>query len=96
MPTNYLGSLEQQQKAAAWSNATSTGHWSVKIDCDGRIIRWEEYGMLSDSGWQMDHVVPRILGGTDALSNLRARHWRGNSIAGGHLGALRNVVRKTG
>src|SRR5262245_48999343 len=96
MTANYLGSLEQQQKAAAWSNATPTAHWSVKIDCDGRIIRWEEYGMLSEAGWQIDHIVPRASGGTDAFFNLRARHWLGNSTAGDHLSALRNVGRKAG
>jgi len=59
-----------------------------------RIIRWEEYSIRSDAGWEIDHIVPRAIGGSDILSNLRARHWLGYSTAGGLLSALRNALGK--
>ncbi|HZT51902.1 MAG TPA: HNH endonuclease signature motif containing protein [Stellaceae bacterium] len=58
------------------------------IDCDNRIIRFTEYGRYTAFGWQVDHIRPVALGGIDAMTNLRPRHWQGNSFAGGLLGGL--------
>jgi hypothetical protein len=55
-------------------------------DCDGRLIFLSDYGKNTAHGWHVDHKVPIALGGTDAPSNLRARHWLGNCRAGGLLG----------
>jgi hypothetical protein len=80
---------EEQKKRAAWDAAKAVfGSSEIRIDCDGRSINWSEYGRYSEYGWQLDHVLPIALGGSDSLSNLRARHWRGNSLAGGLLGQL--------
>jgi hypothetical protein len=75
-------------KLAAWLNAAPTANPNVKTDCDGRMIWWNEYGLYSEHGWQIDHATPLARGGSDLPSNLRARHWRGNSYAGGLLGML--------
>jgi hypothetical protein len=82
-----LGLSEAEKKRAAWANATPTADPSVRIDCDGLRIKWEEYGKYSPFGWHIDHVNPLALGGLDSSSNLRARHWRGNCRAGGILGS---------
>jgi hypothetical protein len=83
---------QDRRKAAAWVKAIiipgrdpSFERW----DCDFWIIRWAEYGSLSEFGWEIDHIVATIIGGSDALDNLRARHWRNNRSAGAHL---RNVL----
>lgn len=55
-------------------------------DCDWFVIRWTEYGQLTEYGWEIDHIVASILGGPDTHHNLRARHWRGNRSAGASLG----------
>jgi hypothetical protein len=82
-------SLEDRRKAGAWANATPiAGLPGSRIDCDLRIIRWEDYGQLSEYGWEIDHIVAKAAGGCDDLSNLRARHWEGNRRAGGLVGAL--------
>jgi hypothetical protein len=62
-----------------------------KIDCDGRQILLEEYGQYSMCGWQIDHTIPTALGGPDVPSNWRARHWKGNSEAGGRLSLLSRI-----
>jgi|SRR5260221_1339 hypothetical protein len=88
---------DEGRKLAAWNNVPclpGLGLVTEKRDCDGRIIRWSEYGSYSECGWQIDHVRPAALGGGDHVSNLRARHWRGNCNAGSLLGnALRDVRR---
>ncbi len=91
------GMLDYMRRLAAW-NATATIYgrspemW--RIDCDGRAIRWSDYGdQSSEFGWHIDHVAPLAIGGIDAAHNTRARHWRGNTSAGGVLGGLLGALR---
>ena len=83
-----LLNAEEGRKHTAWANATSIPGSTDKIDCDGRIIRWSEYGQRTTYGWEIDHIRPTILGGGDGPYNLRARDWQGNRSAGGMLGSL--------
>jgi hypothetical protein len=76
------------RKFAAWSEALIIVDRDPDIwreDCDGRVIHWDEYGLQSTFGWHIDHIVPLAVGGPDELYNLRARHWEGNTRAGGRL-----------
>jgi hypothetical protein len=87
------GMGDEAKKAAAWSN-TALPNSTIALDCDGRWIRLDEYGKLSDYGWEIDHAHPVGLGGSDHTFNLRARHWRGNRSAGGVLGGLMGLGSK--
>ena len=52
----------------------------VREDEHGTLIKYEEYGNRdSKYGWEIDHIVPKALGGGDDLSNLRTLHWRANA-----------------
>ena len=31
--------------------------------------------MLTERGWEKHHIIPRALGGSDELFNLRPLHW---------------------
>jgi len=85
---------QEELKAAAWKNASPLlGTSEMRLDCDGRYINWSEYGKTSAFGWQIDHIIPVSLGGSDVPSNVRARHYLGNTSAGGILGALLNAKR---
>lgn len=75
-----------EQRWAAWLKARPTLFPNDRVDCDGRVIRWDEYGQETACGWHVDHVTPVALGGSDELQNLRARHYLGNCGAGGLLG----------
>jgi hypothetical protein len=79
---------DDARKLAAWNAVPSVPGTLLKIDCDRRRIRWEEYGQNSAYGWHIDHAAPTILGGPDTIWNLRARHWLGNCRAGGQLSGV--------
>lgn len=79
------------EKRLAWEKAHPCLLYSPdvgRIDCDGRIILWSDYGKLTSYGWELDHITPKSLWANDHPDNLRARHWHGNRSAGGLLGGL--------
>jgi len=80
-----------EQLRQAYCKATEISGSGDRIDCDGRRIKWLEYGDRSSLyGWEVDHYpIPQCDGGTDEPWNLRARHCEGNAMAGGLLGAYR-------
>lgn len=82
--------LTEQRKQLAWINTAGSLSVAVCYDCDGRVIRYDEYGKLTVCGWEIDHSVPTAIGGYDVPANFRARHYIGNRRAGGLLGALLN------
>lgn len=86
-----LGITDEDRKLIAWNNVPVVPGQSHKIDCDNHYIVWEEYGKYSTYGWQVDHAVPTVLGGADVPTNWRARHWKGNSQAGGRLSLLGRI-----
>jgi len=78
----------ERRKLAAWSNASLLEESSDRIDSNGRVICWAEYGKTTAYGWEIDHVTPLTFGGLDVCENLRARHWLGNRGTGGLLGGV--------
>lgn len=81
--------LEEQRKIAAWNNATPGMDPQFRLDAFGTWIKWSEYGDRTAAfGWEIDHSVPRAVGGSDAFANLRALHWRHNASLGGKLAGL--------
>jgi 5-methylcytosine-specific restriction endonuclease McrA len=71
---------------AAWDNVPALfGYTILKLDCDGRLISRYEYGKSSTLGWEIDHIIPICVGGSDAPWNVRARHHSANRGAGGTL-----------
>lgn len=63
----------------------------ARVDEAGRIICWSHYGRHdSPNGWEIDHHLPKALGGSDHWSNLRALSCSVNRGLGGLVGnALR-------
>lgn len=83
---------EEDRKAAAWLKASvAHGHDPnhVRRDDYGWFIFWADYGDRDSAyGWEVDHIIPVSLGGTDHPDNLRALHWRVNCGLGGLLSGL--------
>ena len=77
--SGFVGETEdERRKMTAWNSACSLEDSLDRIDCDGRVICWKEYGKTTAYGWE--------IGGLDVHGNLRARHWLGSRSVGGLLG----------
>ncbi|MBX5239363.1 HNH endonuclease [Rhizobium sp. NLR22b] len=83
--------LEYFRRLEAWrrlpqSAVLDPARW--RYDAHGRLICFSDYGRRdSEYGWELDHFpIPKALGGSDDMSNIRALHWRGNAAHGGLLG----------
>jgi hypothetical protein len=66
---------------AVWSKGLSVPGYNssaVRQDAYGNWIKFDEYGQQSNFGWEVDHRIPKALGGPDSLSNLQPLHWRAN------------------
>jgi hypothetical protein len=58
--------------------------WFVyfKRDVCGATIKKDDYGKMTEFGWEIDHIIPVAQGGTDELSNLEPMHWENNRHKG--------------
>ncbi|MBI2103990.1 MAG: HNH endonuclease [Candidatus Omnitrophica bacterium] len=51
----------------------------VRMDAYGTLIERKQYGNRDSLyGWEIDHIVPQSLGGSDSLTNLRPLNWHNN------------------
>ena len=85
-------------KRTVWNKAqvifgSDPAFW--RLDDYGNEIYFDAYGDRSSPfGWEFDHFpVPKVLGGTDYLNNLRPLHWRANAGMGGSLSGLGGLNR---
>jgi hypothetical protein len=60
-------------------------------DDAGNLIRFDQYGDRDALwGWEIDHVTPQRLGGSDSLANLRPLRCATNASLGARLGQAIN------
>lgn len=66
-----------------WAKGTrilgmDSGEW--RLDRCGALIQYSKYGDTEDggTGWEIDHVHPLALGGSDELTNLQPLQWQNN------------------
>ncbi len=61
-------------------------------DACGAWIQFSQYGNRnSDYGWEVDHIIPVAMNGSDDLRNLRPLHWKNNAAKADGV-ALKCVV----
>jgi len=61
---------------------TSSEFWEEQFkdrleanDFAGRLIRKNEYGVRSEHGWTLDHILPLAMNGPDTWDNIQITHW---------------------
>jgi 5-methylcytosine-specific restriction endonuclease McrA len=47
-------------------------------DFAGRSVYKKEYGVRSDHGWTIDHILPLAMNGSDTWANSQITHWKTN------------------
>lgn len=56
---------EEERMLAAWENARPTTDDYERIDCDGSLMVWDQYGKNSNYGWVIEYVEPLGEGGRE-------------------------------
>ena len=72
---------QDANKIVAWTRALVVNGYDpfrYRKDRYGSWIEWTEYGKTTQYGWEVDHVHPISLLGSDHEANLQALHWRNN------------------
>ncbi len=58
------------------------GFVNFKRDSLGMPMLLQKYGAGGILGWEIDHIMPVVLGGTDDITNLQPLHWEQNRAKG--------------
>lgn len=77
--------VDEQIKLAVWQKGRIIPGYNSNVwrqDMCGTVMKYGEYGLESKYGWEIDHIYPKDLGGSDDLSNLQPLHWRNNRRKG--------------
>lgn len=75
----------EERVAAVWEKARPAlvqDADEYRFDDENRLIRFGDYGKLTETGWEVDHIMPVALGGSDHMRNLRPLHWEANRKKG--------------
>ena len=85
--------LESIWEKASSVNGYDSSKW--RKDACGAWMYWGVYGDRNSAfGWEVDHIVPKSVGGSDDLENLRPLHHENNAAR--LNGPLRCVVTSSG
>lgn len=70
-------------KRSVWQKARKVEGYDENMfrkDACGAWIMWDKYGRQDHAlGWEIDHICPRRLNGTDRLENLRPLQHQNNA-----------------
>ncbi len=62
-----------------WEKAKIVAGYNPKYfrrDACNAMIVLNEYGNKETKyGWEIDYIIPEVMGGTDELDNMQALHW---------------------
>lgn len=81
-----MATKDQQDKA--WNNAKKIRGKDpdqYRQDPYGNVLKQSLYGKDIPMGWEVDHILPESLGGSDSTRNLQALNTRVNREKGDSL-----------
>jgi len=71
--------FDKETIEAVWRKGTPEGHYAgFRKDACNASMHLSKYGMTDQWGWEIDHIKPVSMGGTDDLENLQPLHWENN------------------
>ena len=80
-----------EKRSQVWEKGELIGYdpedgEEVRTDAYGSPMKRGHYGRTdSDYGWEIDHIIPVKLGGTDDLRNLQPLQWENNRRKSGNF-----------
>lgn len=84
MLTAQNNSFSDEDKRKVWNKGEIVPDYNKDLyrkDIAGAWIAWVSYGDTSNElglGWEIDHVKPESINGTDDINNLRPLQWKNN------------------
>jgi hypothetical protein len=88
MPTKTKSSSSYGRincKKAVWEKSSGVRGMDKSThrrDAYGNVIHWKQYGSDTRMGWNIDHIKPKALGGSDGLRNLQVLQTTKNKSLG--------------
>ncbi len=80
------GAFDDATIVAVWRKGRAIAGYDPAVwrhDSCGRVMKYGQYGnRQSEHGWEVDHVMPVSLGGSDDPSNLQPLNWKSNVAKG--------------
>ena len=77
---------DEATKLRVWALGRTIANFDSAIwrhDLCGKVMKYSEHGNSgSEHGWEIDHILPRALGGETTWENLEPLNWSTNRFKG--------------
>jgi 5-methylcytosine-specific restriction endonuclease McrA len=82
-----------------WQKAKSIEGYdnnTYRQDLAGAWIQKDKYGQECSLGWEIDHMKPLSLGGTDCTENLQPLQWKNNRKKADNYPKFQTIITSNG